>query len=215
MTIEEAKKVILANLPVMVNPILKEAVYTVFDALNENGVDLPGEVWKDIEGYEGLYQVSNKGRVKSFHFGKEKILKPYLRANGYLMLCLQVDKIKAHFIIHRLVATAFIPNPVNLPVVNHIDGNKQNNCVENLEWTTYSENEKHAYKLGLKFRNAFAGEGEDCIFSKFTNAKVQEIRKIYKPRDKKFGQAALAKKYGVHRDTIQNIVNHKTYKNVK
>jgi len=214
MTIEEARKVILANLPVTLTPILKEAVDTIFEVVNQNSANLPGEVWKDIEGYEGLYQISNKGRVKSFHFGKEKFLKPYLRTDGYLMVCLQVDKIKAHFTVHRLVAMAFIPNPKNLPVINHIDGNKQNNCVKNLDWTTYSENEKHAYKIGLKTRSPVAGLGEECIFAKFTNAQVKEIRKIYKARDREYGQAALARKYGVHRDTIQNIVTEKTYKNI-
>ena len=117
---------------------------------------------------------------------------------------------KGCFNVHRLVAQAFIPNPENKPFVNHIDGNKHNNCVENLEWSDALENARHAIRTGLK-----KIDGTFNVNAKFNAEEIKEIREIYKPRDKKFGQAALAKKYGVHHDTIQKIVNHKTYKNVK
>lgn len=92
------------------------------------------EEWKDIEGYEGLYQVSNYGRVKSLKFGKEKILKPRKNKYGYfdINLCNE-SKVKG-FRVNRLVALTFIPNPNNYPQVNHKDENKLNNCVDNLEW---------------------------------------------------------------------------------
>lgn len=98
------------------------------------------EYWKYIKGYEGLYQVSNFGRVKSNKFGKERILKPFTNSTGYLLVSLCKDgKVKA-FTVHRLVAEAFIDNPDNLPQVNHRDENKLNNNVDNLEWCTNEYN---------------------------------------------------------------------------
>jgi hypothetical protein len=101
------------------------------------------EIWKDIKGYEGRYQISSLGRVKSLisYFGtKEKIMKGQPVWTGYLRVCLVKDgKSKMHT-IHRMVAEAFIPNPENKPIVNHIDGNITNNRVDNLEWVTYAEN---------------------------------------------------------------------------
>ena len=113
------------------------------------------EVWKNIKGYEGLYQVSNKGRVKSLErtiidktgrkrLRKELILKPKTERNGYLRvnLCNGCGKVK-RFYVHRLVCEAFHGNPKNKPCVNHIDENKANNTVSNLEWCTYEENNKY------------------------------------------------------------------------
>ena len=95
------------------------------------------EIWKDIEGYEGLYQVSNKGRIKSLnyrHTGKEKILSSKPNSNGYLRVYLYKNRKRNSFSVHRLVAEAFIPNYDNLSEVNHKDENKENNTVDNLEW---------------------------------------------------------------------------------
>lgn len=92
------------------------------------------EEWKDIPDYEGLYQVSNYGRVKSLKYGKERIMKQRKRKDGYLLVCLYKDGVIKSFTVHRLVASAFIPNPNNLPQVNHKDENKENNCAKNLEW---------------------------------------------------------------------------------
>jgi hypothetical protein len=117
------------------------------------------EVWKDIAGYEGLYQVSNLGRVKSLErmipYSKgmrkipEKIMKQEKNTDGYLRLKLVNNSGKKNKKIHRLVAEAFIPNPEEKKCINHIDGDKSNNCVKNLEWVTYGENMKHAYENGL------------------------------------------------------------------
>ena len=115
------------------------------------------EIWKDIEGYEDDYQVSNLGRVKSlpkkcwngkgYWFRDGRILIPIKSKKGYLNVWCR----KRIFKVHRLVANAFIPNPQNLPQVNHIDGDKTNNCVTNLEWVTDGENLLHAYRvLGRK-----------------------------------------------------------------
>ena len=101
------------------------------------------EIWKDIEGFEGLYQVSNLGRVKSLNYNhtkKEKILKLQLHGTGYLLVVLYKESKGKIYQVHRLVVQAFIPNLENKPQVNHKDEDKTNNKVENLEWTTRKEN---------------------------------------------------------------------------
>lgn len=115
------------------------------------------EIWKDIAGYEGKYQVSNLGRVKSLNYkrsGKEEIMEPYKVGGGYLQvhLCKNGERDKQY--VHRLVAEAFLPNPENLPFVNHKDENPENNIVSNLEWcnakynTNYgTRNDRVAEKL--------------------------------------------------------------------
>lgn len=92
------------------------------------------EIYKDIKGYEGVYKISSLGNVKSLKFGKEKIMSPRKSGNGHLKVTLFLNNKKENFLIHRLVATHFIPNPNNLPEVNHRDEDKTNNCVDNLEW---------------------------------------------------------------------------------
>ena len=98
------------------------------------------EIWRDIENYEGLYKISNKGRVKSLYKGSERILRPVIDKYGYMFVYLCNNNVRKYFKLHRLVAQAFIPNPYNLPEVNHKDENKKNNCVENLEWITHIDN---------------------------------------------------------------------------
>ena len=109
------------------------------------------EIWKDIVGYEGLYQVSNLGRVKSYkRMGTNGgILKKSFFKQGYEKTILAKNNKLKTFKTHRLVAIAFIPNQNNFPQVNHKDGNKLNNCVDNLEWTTAKENTIHAHKNNL------------------------------------------------------------------
>lgn len=92
------------------------------------------EIWKDIEGYEGKYQVSNMGRIKFLKFKKIRILRSEKDVNGYLRVTLHKNGIIKRYKVHRLVAQAFIPNPNNLPQVNHKDEDKTNNNVSNLEW---------------------------------------------------------------------------------
>lgn len=111
------------------------------------------EVWRVIEGTNGRYEVSNKGKVRSMNYnktGKVKELKPKIDKYGYLVVTLHIDGKQKSITIHTLVAKAFIPNPENKPQVNHKDGNKQNPDESNLEWCTVSENIKHAFDTGLK-----------------------------------------------------------------
>ena len=92
------------------------------------------EIWCTIKGYEGMYEVSDQGRVRSLKFGKERILRPGMDGCGYLQVGLWKNGDRNVFLVHRLVAQSFIPNPDNLPEVNHRDENKENNFVQNLEW---------------------------------------------------------------------------------
>jgi len=117
------------------------------------------EIWKDIEGYEGCYQISNYGNFKSLkreyftngarRFTEEKILKDRLSTDGYLRASLSLNGKIKNTTIHRLVAKTFIPNLENKPEVNHIDGNKKNNNFNNLEWVNRSEQMIHAMKNNL------------------------------------------------------------------
>ena len=111
------------------------------------------EIWKDIKGYEGLYKISNKGQVKSkARRGnwKETILKLSETRDNYFIVGLTQKGLQKTKRVHRLVAEAFIKNPLNKPEVNHIDGNKHNNNIDNLEWVTTKENTIHAYKHKLR-----------------------------------------------------------------
>ncbi len=123
---------------------------------------LSNEIWRPIKGYEGLYEVSNMGRVKALKrrkncnrgYGliKEHIMKPNNHGNCvyYRVPLTDNNHIKKYYLIHRLVAEAFIPNPNSFPQVNHKDSNKLNNTVENLEWCTRAYNVRYAYEKGEK-----------------------------------------------------------------
>ena len=118
------------------------------------------EIWKDITGYEGYYQISNIGRVKSLarpvynkdgcvqRYKPETIKKNKVTPDGYYHITLSVNCINKTFRIHRLVAQEFIPNPDNLPEVNHKDFDRKNNCVDNLEWCTHEDNVNSSVKEG-------------------------------------------------------------------
>lgn len=107
------------------------------------------EIWKEIEGTKGFIEVSNMGRVRSLLRGTPYVLKTQPDTKGYHRIRVTVEREKMCFKVHREVAKAFVPNPYNLPQVNHIDGNKDNNAVTNLEWVSNKENSHHAIKNGL------------------------------------------------------------------
>ena len=117
------------------------------------------EIWKDIKNYEGLYQISNLGRVKSlerkvknkngYRVVNEKILKPILNNKGYYTYGLRKNSKLEQFLLHRLIGENFLENKNNYPCINHKDGNKLNNNIDNLEWCTYEHNVKEAFRLGL------------------------------------------------------------------
>ena len=156
--------------------------------------------WKDVKDYEGLYRVNTQGEIYSFL--SNKILKPFWRGsrsdNKYLVVDLHKNKTGKTISVHRIVAEAFIPNPDNLPCVNHKDGNKFNNCVDNLEWCTYSENNYHACRTGLK--NIPRGIKNKC--SKLTYDDVVAIKKCLILGDSEYGTRALARKYSVDHNII-------------
>lgn len=169
-------------------------------------------IWKIIDGFDG-YEVSNDGQVKSrdrvlerkgnrgWSHVRGKLLKPMKDWKGYLFVELSGKSIK----IHRLVALAFIPNPEKKPQINHKDGDKTNNNFWNLEWATNSENQIHAYKIGLqKARN-----GSKSNWSKLTESQALEIRNEV---NKKIVE--LSEKYGVSTSTISDIRNKKTWKHI-
>lgn len=103
------------------------------------------EIWQDIPDYEGLYQVSNMGRVRNTRSGR--VLKAREKPNGYLGYALYTHSVATPFSAHRLVAGAFVPNPEGKPQINHINGNKADNRSENLEWCTASENQRHRFDV--------------------------------------------------------------------
>lgn len=133
------------------------------------------EIWKDIAGYEELYQVSNLGRIKSKEryvnksHGNRMVRERIMRANScssYKSISLSKDGLMKRFTIHRLVANHFIPNINEFPIVNHIDGNKFNNESTNLEWCSASDNQKHAYNTHLRVPPNLGKSGEVNRLSK-------------------------------------------------
>lgn len=179
------------------------------------------EIWKDIENYEGKYQVSNLGHVRRVYSPctkhkdtRYRVLKP-VPTCGYYRVSLHKNKVGKLFFVHRLVAKAFIPNPQNKPQVNHMNGNKADNSVENLEWATSLENNRHAFETGL---NRYHPEylpllrGEDNPKHILTENDVREIRQLLKEGN--MTQVEIGAKYGVSNFAICDIKRGRSWKEV-
>ena len=184
----------------------------IIDILKTDVFCTSTETWADVVGYEGMYEVSNFGRIRSknrldyfgnYRRGKEM----YIKRKNYAHIMLCKDGIRKTFLIHRLVAKAFIDNIENKPFVNHINGNKLDNRVENLEWVTPSENMKHAYKMGL-----ISQKGENHNLAKLCTEDVLEIRRLYKEDGMLLTQISAL--YDICFQHVSAIVNRKKWKNI-
>lgn len=171
------------------------------------------EIWKPIKESNGIYEVSNLGRVKSIErkdrLGrpvKERILKQAVNHNHYMQVMLCIDCKRINYVVHRLVAEAFIPNEENKPYVNHIDLNRSNNVVTNLEWCTQKENLQHAVRMGV------SPKGERNSQAKLTREQVLEILKL---SDTGIRSEKLGYMFGVSGRQVRNILNNIKWKHVK
>lgn len=144
------------------------------------------EQWKDISGYKGLYEISNLGRVKACPkkwvrgFSKERIIKHKITIHGYCQVVLHDNKVCKTIAVHRLVALAFIENPENKREVNHINGIKTDNYLENLEWNTSGENQRHAYALGLRKQNGSKNANSTKCIDIVTKIEYGSLVEAYK-----------------------------------
>ena len=179
--------------------------------------DLNNERWVDVSGYEGLYQVSNKSRVKSlsrqkrhpsgvFGVTKEKLLSQS-NTVGYLRVGLKKGKRQLSVKVHRLIAIAFIPNPLNKPQINHKNGIRIDNRIENLEWCSAKENTNHAINVLGKSRN-----GEKSHYAKVTNADAIHIKELY--QSGYFKQKEIALMYKLKISGVSKIITGRTWKHL-
>lgn len=182
---------------------------------------MDNEIWKETLGYEGMYAISNYGRLKGIKrtikasnqfvdFDRtinEKIYKPSINGSGYFTVALSKNGTSKTYLLHRLVAETFIKNEKNKKEVNHKDGNKINNAVSNLEWLSSKENKTHAKKKGLGYLG-----GERCVQSILKNDDINGIRLLLKCG---LSQSKIGNLYGVSQGAIQKINKNKTWSHVK
>lgn len=176
------------------------------------------EIWKWAKGFEGIYEVSSLGRVRTYRalgshgptFGKlnkePRLLKPISQPNGYCKINFQKDGRHKGYWYHRLLAETFIPNPNNLPEVNHINGIKSDNRLDNLEWVSHEGNRHHAVAMGLWKHNPRYGEKHGN--AKLNNEKVRAMRNAY---SEGVIIAELARRFKVSSRTVSLIVKGKAW----
>ena len=178
------------------------------------------EIWKPIKRFNGQYLVSNTGKIKSVeavivrtngwkYTRKEKVLTPTVNPSGYFSGAVSLMGKLISYLTHRIVAEEFLPNPENKPEVNHKDGKKTNNIVENLEWVTHSGNIQHAFDNGLIRPKVGSLNG----MAKLTEEQVREIRShAASCPGRYYGRKELAEKYGVSECTIKEVVTRRKNK---
>ena len=176
------------------------------------------EIWKDIQGYEGYYHVSNLGEVRSLDRidsagarRKGKRVNLFCDKDGYLLANLSKNGIAKQHRVHRLVANEFIKNPLGFSEINHKDENKKNNCADNLEWCNTQYNINYGER-NVKVSKALSGE--NAPMCKLTETDVLEIRARYKRRDKDNNSSILSKEYGVSQGQILRIVKNERWKQI-
>lgn len=152
------------------------------------------------------YHVSTLGVISR----NNEVIKTRTR-NGYLSFTASIDNVQKDVYVHRLVAQTYIPNPNNLPCVNHIDGNKLNNAVSNLEWVTYKENSEHASDLGLNDYQTTRKTKNNVSARSLTMDQANEIRAKYVKGSRTHGAHALGREYGIPHTAVLHIINFKTY----
>jgi hypothetical protein len=169
------------------------------------------EKFKKLKGYEGCYEISNLGRVKSLK--RKGVPKDIFKStctnpnHGYIDIQLRLNNKVSTKKLHRLVAQTFLKNPLDLPVVNHKDGNKINNVLDNLEWCTHKENILHAHKMGLT--NMCRGNNHHNI-----KIKVEDLCKVFNMKKEGFKNYEIAKIFDVNPATISKILKGKRQTNL-
>lgn len=168
------------------------------------------EIWLPVNGYEGLYEVSNFGRILSLprKFASYKVLKPVMAKCGYMVVCLHKNKKQKNHYIHSLVLNAFLGNKIGYQC-NHKNADKTDNNLFNLEWSTGKENNQHARKLGLQK----VPRGEELPQSKLNDDKVRRIRKLYNSGIKSL--VYLSKIFQIGKGSIFHVVHYKTWRHIK
>lgn len=168
--------------------------------------DIPGEEWREVPGFDGKYIVSNMGRVFATGGGSKRrcgLVRPSISGKGYLGVALSKNSSPVNLKVHRLVAEAFVPGKSDVHnQVNHIDGNKTNNCADNLEWVSQSENMLHAYRMLGKV----PARAHNCAL---TDEQVRLIRSDSR------SAKSLARLLGVGKTTVLNVRHGRTYRHVK
>lgn len=174
------------------------------------------EIWKDIQGYEGFYQVSNLGRIKSKrdNHGKlrDKILKAGKNPAGYLGITLYRKTIKEQRSVHGFVSESFIPNPRSKPQINHKNGIKHDNRAINLEWVTPKENVRHSLEV-LRNHTNLQRKGENHPLSKLNNKSVSLIKMLIKENN--ITQVEIGKMFGISSHNIRSIKMGRLWKHIQ